>query len=392
MKIAVIGDLITDQYIYGTVERISPEAPVPILKFSQSKISSGGAGNVFQNIKSLTSDVVLCSSSNDIPIKTRFIADSHYLFRMDQESDSIKWSIDTSFINADIVVVSDYAKGCITVEVLNQLKNKISIIDPKRNLEFYKGMWCVKPNKKEFENTVGKWSSLNELELLMRFAKLEYNFTHLIVTLGAEGVAYYGPEGFVHINSEAKEVFDVTGAGDTFTAVLAYAICKDYTMLDAIKLANKAASIAVSHNGTYVIKLEDLNLTNNSNIIFTNGCFDILHPGHIKLLNECKKLGKVIVGLNSDSSVKRLKGPLRPINSQEHRKAMLEALGFEVQIFEEDTPIELIIKLKPSIIVKGGDYKKEEVVGHTLANVIMVPYDKGFSTTSIIESIKNDKT
>lgn len=389
MKISVVGDIIIDQYIYGSVERISPEAPIPVLKYKTTETKSGGAGNVFDNIKSLYDNVTLATTCDNPPIKTRFIANNQHLLRVDYEGQSL-WS---SVVNdSDLVVISDYNKGAVTSELLKSLKTK-TIIDPKRHLSFYQGSWCIKPNKKEFEESCGQWTSISELEKLMVNCFTEFQFSHLIVTLGDQGVAYYDGKNFTHLPSVAQEVFDVTGAGDTFTAVLAYGVANSLSMIDAVKLANRAAGIAVSHFGTYVITKEDLGLNQKDSIVFTNGCFDILHRGHIEYLKKSKELGnKLIVGVNSDESVKRLKGNSRPINSEIDRKFLLENLPFvdEVIIFEQDTPYELIKSIRPDIITKGGDYCENDVVGSDLAKVVIIPYESGYSTTSIVDKIKND--
>lgn len=388
MKIAVIGDVLIDQYVEGVVERISPEAPVPVLKFTRSHTTSGGAGNVFENIRSLTSNVVLCTSSPHPPLKTRFVADGHYLLRVDHESDVV-WNDNEQWRDADIIVVSDYNKGAITNSRWLTAKQARIIVDPKKDLSFYTGVWCIKPNRKEFEAFYGKWTTNDQLRGLMEDASRDLNIPHFIVTLGQDGVAYRGPTGWILIPSEAREVFDVTGAGDTFTAVLAYAVSQGLDMIDAIKLANKGSGVAVSHRGTYVITPADLNDGKKQTVVFTNGCFDVLHRGHIDYLKQSRQLGdKLIVGLNSDRSVRELKGSSRPINSQEDRKYILENLPFvdQVIIFDEPTPLNLIKQIQPDIITKGGDYQPENVVGYTIVpRTVILPFTEGQSTSSIIE-------
>lgn len=390
-KISVIGDIIEDEYIYGICERISPEAPVPVVKFQNKETKPGGALNVFYNIKSLTDNVEFCTESSNPPKKTRVMANGHYLLRIDYEDQNCGWQTNPSYLESDIIVVSDYLKGA--VETFSFPLTKKLIVDPKRHLSFYKGAWCIKPNRKEFEQVVGKWNSYDELKSKMFESAKQFGFEHLIVTLGEDGVAYVNDQNFYHIPSDAQEVFDVTGAGDTFTAVLAYGVLTGMTVLDSIKLANRASGIAVKHHGTYIITKEDLGIINRKKKVFTNGCFDVLHRGHIEYLKASKQLGDyLIVGINSDSSVKRLKGPARPINNQEDRKYMLEQLGFidQVIIFEEDTPYELIKKELPDLITKGGDYSVEDVVGNDLAEVVIIPFTSGYSTTSIVKRIKNE--
>ena len=387
MKIAVIGDIIIDEYVHGVVERISPEAPAPILNFKNVEIKHGGALNVFDNIKSLTDNVIMCTRNTSPPRKVRYMSNGHYMLRVDYDECG-EWHNDTA--EADIVVISDYAKGAI-VSFTPYVGLK-TIVDPKRDLSFYKGAWCLKPNAKEFSSYAGIWKSIIGLKTSMIEAREELNVSHLIVTLGENGVAYCGPNGIFEIlKSEAQEVYDVTGAGDTFTAVLAYACSIEMDMIGAIKLANKAAGISVSHLGTYVITKRDLEI--NKKVIFTNGCFDILHPGHIEYLKASRKLGDyLIVAINSDESVKRLKGDKRPINNEVIRAYMLTHLSFvdKVIIFDEDTPYEIIKKLKPDVITKGGDYEIASVVGRDLAEVVIIPFVDSYSTTSIIERIQND--
>lgn len=391
MSIAVYGDIIVDEYIYGTSSRLSPEAPVPVVDFVKSEIKLGGAANVFNNIKSLTRSVSMLTSTDTPPIKKRVFSDGHYITRIDHTPQNIVWKHVDQY--ADVIVFSDYNKGAWEqFKELEISSDSKLIIDPKRPLIDYGQSFCIKPNRKEFEDFVGQSVTLNNIESLMVRVMNIIDTEHLIVTLGQDGVAYYNLQtGFMHIPTCAVEVSDVTGAGDTFTATLAYAIHCNYTMLDAIQLANVAAGIAVKHHGTYVIKPEDLFLKRET-VVFTNGCFDILHPGHIKLLKDARKLGtKLVVGLNSDHSVARLKGPDRPVNSVNQRAEMLGSLGFidEIYVFDEDTPYELIKTIKPDIIVKGGDYTTETVVGNDLAKVVIIPTKGTYSTTNMIKRIRN---
>lgn len=369
--IAIYGDVLQDEYVYGESSRLSPEAPVPVVKFKDRITKPGGAGNVFENVKSIHPNCSLRTTGDHIPIKQRIYSNGHYVTRIDFEGEC-SWR--HSYTPAKISVISDYNKGSFDSLDLSKVSGK-TIVDPKASLFKYKNTWCLKPNFSEFAEFY-----TGNLQRDMQHANQLLNVEHLIVTLGKDGVAYSTKDLFCKFQSEATEVFDVTGAGDTFTAVLATSLAKDLDMISSIKLANKAAGVAVKHHGCYVIKPEDL----QDKLIFTNGCFDILHPGHIKLLSECRKLGKVIVGLNSDKSIKKLKGAHRPVNSQEHRKHMLELLGFEVVLFDEETPAKLIEQIRPDVIVKGGDYKKEQVIGNELAEVIIIPLEKDYSTTSII--------
>lgn len=391
MKISIIGDLIEDVYIYGDVYRISPEAPVPIFKVKNRKISPGGAANVFANLKNLTDSVVLCTENLGAKIqKTRYISNGHYMFRSDIEDlENITWTHNLIYKEADLVIVSDYNKGSITDFSALEISHKC-IVDPKKPLSEYCGCWCIKPNKKEFEISEGFWSTDSELEQLMKKCIIKNKFEHLIVTLGDMGVAYMDLKTleFYKIQSTVVDVYDVTGAGDTFISVLAYGLSVNMSMLNSIKLANKAAGISVTKHGTYNITKSDLNISNK--IVFTNGCFDILHRGHIEYLKQSKSFGdRLIVGINSDSSIRKLKGIKRPINNEHDRKYMLESLPFvdDVIVFDEETPYDLIQKISPDIITKGGDYTVDTVVGNNLAKVIIIPFVSGYSTTSIIERV-----
>lgn len=395
-SIAVIGDYFHDVYHIGTVERISPEAPVPILVPTHTMTRLGGAGNVYNNLWELTLHVEMLTTvqSATPPTKTRFYANQHYLLRVDNDK-GYTWSTDTSKLGKfDVVVVSDYNKGALNTlsDYWLQIKGR-AIVDPKRSLELFRGAWCIKPNKLEFESTMGPWSSPDELERLMKQALKKYDFAHLIVTLGPDGVAYTDGEEFHVIPAHSVEVYDVTGAGDTFTAVLAYCILIGHDMLSAISVANRASAIAVSHFGTYIIKPDDIKFGGQTKEVFTNGCFDILHPGHIEYLRASRQLGdRLTVAINSDDSVRQLKGNGRPVNTAEHRAAMLEALPFvdRVIVFNDPTPRKLIEQLRPDIITKGGDYREEDVIGSDIAKAVIIPYNPKYSTTSIIKKILDE--
>ena len=244
------------------------------------------------------------------------------------------------------------------------------IVDPKRHSKCYEGAWLVKPNAKEYKE--------------FGFDKHKGN----IITTNASGAIIAKFEDEEHfILPEQVEVNDVTGAGDCFLAAFVYGLTQDKTIKECLELASKGATESVKHLGTFKLSNTDL----EDIVVFTNGCFDILHIGHLKLLRHARSLGnKLIVAINSDASVKRLKGETRPINSQEIRKETLEQLGIvdQVIVFDEDTPYETIKKIKPNIIVKGGDYTVETVVGNDLAEVAIFPIVEGYSTTQIIKDLK----
>jgi D-beta-D-heptose 7-phosphate kinase/D-beta-D-heptose 1-phosphate adenosyltransferase len=377
MKVLVLGDVIIDKYIYGTSERLSPEAPVPVVKYRREVESLGGAGLVYENLKSLGVDVTLFETGQPSSIKTRVICDGHYITRIDDDiSADGKAVLETielqDFSEYEYVILSDYNKGVLDesleiIEHINKFNCKI-IVDPKEHANQYKDAWLVKPNYKEFD---------------------EFGFTfwqsNIITTKAGDNVVATIDNVDYNIPVEAVEVSDVTGAGDCFLAAFVYGLTKQYNHKKCLELAVKGSREAVKHVGTHTLTVSDL----EERIVFTNGVFDILHTGHFELLAEAKSLGdKLVVGINSDASVKRLKGKDRPINDAVKRVRQLEILPWvdRVVLFSDDTPYELIKKLKPNIIVKGGDYTVEQVVGHDLADVHLVPTVEGYSTTQIIEA------
>jgi len=378
-KVLVIGDVIVDKYIYGTSERLSPEAPVPVIKYQNTVTTIGGAGLVYENLKSLGVDVELYNSGWRNSVKTRVICDGHYVTRIDDDfivpgDQFLDQLLLVDFSEYEYVILSDYNKGTLEYAIdiiahINKFDCKV-IVDPKRHVSNYDGAWLVKPNAKEYK-------------------ELEFNkWAGNIITTSSDQpiVATFDNEKLV-VFPKPVEVNDVTGAGDCFLAAFVYALVNNKSYIDALELAVEAATKSVTHVGTYVLSKKDL----EDQIIFTNGCFDILHKGHFELLKTARSLGsKLVVGLNSDASVKRLKGDNRPVNNEQIRKEQLESLPWvdEVVVFDTDTPYELIKELQPAIIVKGGDYTVEQVVGHDLAKVYLVPTVDGYSTTSIIEASK----
>jgi len=379
MKILIIGDIIIDKYIYGTSERLSPEAPVPVIKYQREVETLGGAGLVYENLKSLGVDVTLFETEQPSSIKTRVICDGHYITRIDDDkhadSTSVLETIELhDFSEYEYVILSDYNKGVLDesleiIKHINKFNCKI-IVDPKEHANHYKDAWLVKPNNSEF-------------------TKFGFNTWpgNIITTNAGDNVTATIDNIEYDIPVEAVEVSDVTGAGDCFLAAFVYGLTKQYTYKHCLELAIKGSREAVKHVGTHTLAVSDL----EERIVFTNGCFDILHTGHFELLAEAKSLGgKLIVGINSDESVRRFKGPKRPINNVDKRRKQLELLPWvdEVVVFDEDTPYRLIKEVVPHVIVKGGDYTVEQVVGHDLADVHLVPIVEGYSTTKIIEASK----
>ena len=378
MKVLVIGDVIIDKYVYGTSSRISPEAPVPVITYIEEKETLGGAGLVYENLKNLDVDVTLFEIDEPRSVKTRIMCDGHYITRIDDDkpasgSKVLKKVQSTDFSQYDYVVLSDYNKGVLDeakdiIAHINKYDCKV-IVDPKENAWFYENAWLVKPNYNEFHD--------------LGFDEWQGNI--ITTNAGEEVIANIDGVNY-EVEVDAVEVADVTGAGDWFLAGFVYALTKSYSYKRCLEIATKGSTESVKHSGTYILNKEDLENT----VVFTNGCFDILHTGHFELLKAAKEKGdKLIVGLNDDNSVRRLKGESRPINPVEIRKKQLEILSWvdEVIVFSEDTPYNLIKSLKPTLIVKGGDYKVNEVVGHDLTSVYIVPTVEDFSTTSILEKI-----
>ena len=375
--ISVIGDIIIDKYVYGTSTRLSPEAPVPIVTHQRTVETQGGAGLVYNNLKSLGVDVDLFNYYYPKSTKTRVLCDGHYITRIDDDvianSDDIFDKITAQdWSEYEYVILSDYNKGTLEyakdiIEHLNSFGCKV-IVDPKRDCSHYEGAWLVKPNFSEY-------------------TKFNFNtWKGNIITTNAdkEVVAKIDGEEYI-IPVDKVEVSDVTGAGDCFMAGFVYGLTKNYDYKKCVETAIRGSTESVKHVGTYMLKEKDL----LNKVVFTNGCFDVLHKGHLTLLKEARSLGdKLVVGLNSDESVKRIKGSDRPFNDLDTRKEQLLLIPYvdDVIIFEEDTPYNLIKKLSPDLIVKGGDYTVEQIVGHDLAPVHIVPTVEGYSTSKILEA------
>lgn len=388
MKIGLIGDHIIDDYVYGEVTRISPESPLPLLTELRKERRDGGSGNVYNNLKAFGLEVDYCRASDEqCSIKTRYVANGLVLFRSDNDKKATP--IDGYVFDKDIkyVILSDYNKGILdnSQEVITSLQKqgKFIIVDPKRNLENFAGADIIKLNEREF-------NTLSNTGCPVASAK-KYTKAALIITRAEKSILIATVDGQLHeiVNDSNTQVKDVTGAGDVFISALTYYISQGNNIVRATRKACKLASLSVSKTGTYTLTKDDIDSVNDR-IVFTNGCFDILHKGHIDYLKKSKALGsRLIVGLNSDISVKRLKGESRPVNNQEDRKFLLETLQLadEVIIFDEDTPYNLIKRIRPDIITKGGDYTKDTVVGNDIAEVIIIPLVEGYSTTNIINQL-----
>lgn len=465
-KILVVGDIMIDTYYTGDVSRISPEAPVPVFRKDNERSVLGGAANVAANLIAARQDVTMMSivgmDENGVKLlsllqesgisteliieserktteKIRFLAiNNQQVLRLDIE-DCIQISekecklllskLEDNLKSFDLILISDYLKGLLTYEltqgiILLAKKNKIPvIIDVKdRNIEKYKGATLIKPNRKELGLLTGMpVATKEELIEASEVLRVKCDSDYILTTCGAKGMVLIGQDQPYFIESVGREVFDVSGAGDTTIAYLSTCMVNGFSVFQSVEIANYAAGIQVSKVGTssvYWKEIEDY-LANEKDlfshkllignkiqnfrkehekekIVFTNGCFDILHVGHVRYLQEAAKLGdKLVVGLNSDDSVRRLKGEERPVNKQLDRAEVLCSLGFVdyVVIFEEDTPYELIKEIQPDVLVKGGDYTADEVVGKDIVEnrggqLVLIPFVEGKSTSKIIEKIK----
>lgn len=405
----IIGDVMLDEYKSGSSTRISPEAPVPVIDDIETRHVLGGAGNVAINARvfcdsvklhavigadpegaivgellqqrGVATELTACDTCITIK-KTRVLSNNQQICRIDSGQINSLASEPTE--SYDAIIVSDYGKGSLDTDLIQNIimTGTPVIVDPKgTDWDKYWGAYAITPNKKEFEDT---WGPFNYDTAL--FAVQALNLKGILVTLGASGMHWIGADGeSIYLPTEAQEVIDVTGAGDTVIATFASFLHLGHKK--AMTLANRAAGNVVAKLGTAVPDRKAV----KEKIIFTNGCFDILHTGHLHLLRNARSMGdKLVVGINSDESIRRIKR--EPVNNQHDRKMMLEALDFVdwVIIFNEDTPYDLISELKPDTIVKGGDYKFHEVVGHDIVDeTIIVPLIEDKSTTNIIERIKN---
>ena len=461
-NVLVIGDIILDKYIYGSVDRVSPESPVPVLRPESEESRLGGAANVASNISSLGSKVSLQGvigrdeaaeglkallkekkvkgffSTSSLPTisKLRLLASRQQLLRIDvEEKFSIEdWSKTKALFSkiisstkATVIVVSDYDKGTLRdiPFLIKQAakKNIYTLIDPKGNdFSKYEGANIITPNYLEFSNAVGGVLSESDLTLKAKNLIEDLKLEALLITRGAEGMTLVEKQKDKMMRTDfstlAQEVFDVSGAGDTVIASLAASIASGFNLNDSVRISNVAAGIVVGKSGTATPRLSELEASFKTNadsfskaqlklickeakedslkVVFTNGCFDILHAGHLSYLEAAKKLGdKLIVGINNDSSVSKLKGKGRPINPLEERMALIQALKCVdyVVSFSEDTPLKLIEFLKPNVLVKGADYKVKDIVGSESVikdggEVRTIPLVKGLSSSRKIQKIK----
>jgi D-beta-D-heptose 7-phosphate kinase/D-beta-D-heptose 1-phosphate adenosyltransferase len=464
-----VGDLMLDEFVYGEVSRISPEAPAPVIAVRRTETDVGGAGNAARNVASLGArcifvgligedqagrtlqaelardgrieSVLVCDPARPTTRKVRFVSEhlSTHMLRADWEmathaaADIEQKLIDTILPllpRADIVLLSDYAKGTLTARVIRNVIDgarkfgKRVIVDPKSaNLAIYRGATLIKPNRKEFAEATRTAIDCEDIADAARDAMQLADCEAILVTQSERGMTLVQRAGeAIHVPAHPVKVRDGSGAGDTVAAALAVALAAGADWETSLRMANAAAAVTVGKNGTAIVTLSELRrkilphayLAAEEKIIavgadieahlmewrrqglrigFTNGCFDILHPGHVKVLTVARAAcDRLIVGLNSDASVKRLKGEGRPVQDEHARAEVLAALEAVdlVAIFEEDTPIGLIARIAPNVLIKGGDYTREQVVGYDIVEaaggtVMLVDILQGFSTTSLVD-------
>ena len=468
-EVVVVGDLMLDEYIIGDVTRISPEAPVPVFREKEERASFGGAANVAANCKhvgcnvhmigvigdsdssgkklvsmsldkNICVDGVILSPDRVTTRKKRVVAQQQQLLRIDTEDtfaltsyeqDKIICHIHTVIKSGSVVLISDYAKGVVDEQIVQEVLTRaevcgsIVIVDPKGpNFDKYKGVHYIKPNLKEFNQMVDFFDLKQGEEFMIENGRKICELLQLkglIVTMGEKGLQFISKDRDDFYQATKREVFDITGAGDTVLAFMAVGLAHGFSIDQSIKLANRAAGVAVSHHQTYSVsvdelldigpeldekifmewgrlekELEWLRNEKKKKIVFTNGCFDLLHSGHIYLLQEAKKRGDIlVVAINTDESVSRFKGPGRPIKTFSERARIMASIDVVdyVVAFEQDTPRELIEALKPDVLIKGGDYKIEKIAGYDAVTsyggkVETVEFKHGLSTSNLVKSVK----
>ncbi len=471
-RVLCVGDVMLDRFISGDVARISPEAPVPVLRIAQETEMLGGVGNVVRNLAGLGCSATLVATVGDdgagrivaenladlgdinpdlivddsrpTAIKTRYLAGNQQMLRADKEvtgtlapgtAEGLVAATMSGLNDCGALVLSDYGKGVLggdrAQDLITAAKDagKRVIVDPKGDdYSIYAGADLITPNRKELSEASGL--VVNSVGAAVEAASnllKRFDFGAVLVTLSQEGMVLVTPETSLHVEAEAREVFDVSGAGDTVVATLAGALAAGAELPDAVKLANAAAGIVVGKVGTAAVYAAELVSALHHEEIsraeakvltlpeakdrvevwrrqglkvgFTNGCFDLLHPGHVSLLDQSKATcDRLVVGLNSDASTARLKGPERPVQSEAGRATVLASLASVdlVVVFGDDTPLELIKALRPDVLVKGADYAKKDVVGAPEVEswggrVHLADLQDGHSTTATIERLTGGK-
>jgi len=464
-RVAVIGDVMLDRYVYGAVERVSPEAPIAVLGIEHERAMPGGAGNVARNVAALGAEVTLVALCGDdeagreiaallaadnlttdltvsptrtTSVKTRFVAANQQLLRTDRDAPDDVDAMSAAEIlaaalaavdGADAVILSDYAKGVLSQTLIDAIVahaalRSIPVIADPKSLDFshYRGVSVLTPNRAELQAASHLQVEHDDQAVAAAQHVIEScGIDAVLATRGAQGMTLVSTVGDLrHIPTRAREVFDVSGAGDTVVAALAVGLAAGLALEGAAELANAAAGVVVGKAGTAVVsraelksalqardvlnteaKIVDLptaldRLTSwrgeSARTVFTNGCFDLIHPGHVALLAQARAAGeRLIVGLNSDASVQRLKGDGRPVQAEAGRAQVLASFAAVdlVVVFDEDTPLELITALRPDILVKGADYSEAEVVGGDVVKayggqVLLADIIDGHSTTGTI--------
>ncbi|MEZ5446867.1 MAG: bifunctional D-glycero-beta-D-manno-heptose-7-phosphate kinase/D-glycero-beta-D-manno-heptose 1-phosphate adenylyltransferase HldE [Gammaproteobacteria bacterium] len=462
-RVLVAGDVILDRYWHGSTQRISPEAPVPVVHVTANDERPGGAANVALNIRSLGATVavvgavgqdkdgetlrasladrgivchLLAQPGLQTIVKLRVLSQHQQLIRLDFEDalprldlGAVSRAYAAALAEADVVVLSDYAKGVLQdarglIRLAIEAGKRV-VVDPKSaDFSRYAGATVITPNMKEFEAVVGQCDGETAIEQRGRELCRRHDLGAVLVTRGEHGVLLVPRDGAaVAMPARARDVFDVTGAGDTVCGVLAAAMSAGFDLVHATRLANTAAGIVVGKLGAASVTPEELEhaadeslpmagfgvvgeaqllrgvaaaRSRGERIVMTNGCFDILHAGHVRYLGEARRQGdRLIVAVNDDASVRRLKGPSRPVNALDHRMEVLAALSAVdwVVPFAEDTPARLICEVRPDVLVKGGDYRPEQIAGGDCVRayggeVVIVDFIPGHSTSGIIEAAR----
>jgi len=471
LRIVVFGDLMLDRMVHGDTSRVSPEAPVPVVKVSREEVTLGGAGNVAANLAGLGVATVLVGflgddvaghtfdrlaedaglsrqfiRAPDLPstVKTRVVSRGQQLVRYDHECDpadgfsvcaalNLNQTLIDQLEGADLLLLSDYAKGVLydpqEIIAAAKARNIAVVVDPKQNpYSIYAGATALTPNSKEFSEAVQGMALMERanLDVQAEAFRRHLQIDMLCLTRGKDGVSLFEADHVpVHVPAVAQEVFDVTGAGDTFAAVFAAGLAAGMPGAEACRVANVAAGLAVTRHGTTAILWAELSRAlddefhdgrppilaqhqlakwaamqreNSRCIVMTNGCFDVLHPGHWDCLRQARVLGDVlVVAVNSDASVRELKGPSRPVNSIDDRLRMLQGCRDvdALVVFSEPTPAGAIQAVCPDVLVKGGDYVADDVVGADFVRahggrVCIVPLRSGYSSSRIIQRLACD--
>jgi len=468
-RLGVVGDVMLDRFVYGEIERISPEAPIPVLKHTHTREMLGGAGNVAANGAALGAQVTLAGlvgadeagaairrllagfgegaaalvtrTAGPTTIKTRLVARQQQMLRLDVEQvaapDAVEWqalldAVAGALPRLDVLLLSDYAKGVLLGDLpariiaLAAAAGVPVVVDPKgRDFARYRGARVVTPNLRELrEATDLPCAGDAGVVAAARRLIADHGIGAVLATRSEAGMSVVTADTALHLPATARDLFDVSGAGDTVAAVLACALARGVSLEDAARLANVAAGIVVGKPGTAQVDPDELMATlrlqqggatdpkivsrheaanaverwrrQGSRVGFTNGCFDLLHPGHLSLLRQARQAcDRLVVGLNSDESIRRLKGPDRPIQTESARAAVLACLELVdlVVLFTEDTPLELLTLLRPDLLVKGADYRLDQVVGADLVQgwggrVLLADLADGFSTSNTVRRMR----